>query len=396
MGILKFIKDIFKEQEKEESVKEKIAFSGLDEFIDKKLKEIEEKEKETKSKIKEKIMVFSKEINENIKILNEVDIESKEKNEKIKSTVYEGRKKYIESLERFLKNTEDTINDLEKLNLEKVIGNINSAFVRLNESSGKSYERATILIGKEMGNIRDLLKKFSNELIILFDPGRDLILTSKKFYSIKSMLDEAKNSEKETSNLNKEIEKIEEEIKKKLKEEKEIYDKIEKIKTSPEYAENRKREEDIQNKEKEIEKSISELRSIIDFKSLSSFFHIFENKMETVKLYRDNFAEEFNKDDGTRILSLLDESKLNTKENENKVKKIKEMKEYIKTEKMKIKKDKTEEFSSEAEKLKDEIKDMTKEKEWKENSREKLKNTKEENTKSIKKKLEQLNIDMEG
>lgn len=387
---------MFKEKEKEEILREKVSFSELDKFIKEKLKEIKIKEQEAISIIKEKIIIFSKEINENIKALNEVDIELKEKNEKIKSTVYEGRKKYVEFLERFIKSMREMADTpTEKTDIEKVIGNVNSAFVKFNESSGKSYERATILIGKEMGRIRESIKIFSNELITLFNPGRDMILTSKKFQSIESIINDVNNAEENIKKLDKDLEEIEQKIKQKVNDKEGIDNRIESIKKSQEYLENKNREKNIQDKEKEIEKLISELRIMINFKSLSNFFHIFEDKMSIVKSYRDDFLEEFNRDEGERILNLLNESKLNTKNKEDKIKQIKEIKDYIKTEKMKIKKDETLGLSSEAEKISDEIKDMKKEKEWKENNREKLKNNQEQSLKSIKNKLDQLNISLE-
>jgi hypothetical protein len=103
MGIFSFLKKIFSEpEETEPASKEKISFSNIENFIKKKINETNEKEEEEISLIRRKINIFTSELREKIKIVNEVEIESKEKNDKVKSAVYEGRKKYIGFLERFI------------------------------------------------------------------------------------------------------------------------------------------------------------------------------------------------------------------------------------------------------------------------------------------------------
>lgn len=397
MGIFNFLKDIFKEKEQEEEKKEKINLSKLDSFIEKKETEIKNEEKERIKEIERKIGEFSEEVNEKIKILNKVDIDSKEKNEKIKSAVNDGRKRYIDSLEKFLNHLEESIHheNQEKISLEKVIADINRAFIRLNENSSKSYEKATILIGKEMGEIRESLKRFSNELISIFEPGRELILNSKKVNYIRSMLLAIRRYEEEARGISRNLEDINLQIKNQKEDETKINDSIDEIKNSKEYSDNEERKKNVQLQEKEIEKTISELRGMIDFKSLSNFFHIFEDKMEIVKLYRDNFPEEFNKDYGERILNLLDESKLNSKDKEDKVVQIKILKEKIKEEKSKIKSNMALELYSELEKKKDAIKELEKEKEWKEKNIEDTNKKIKENLKSIQGKMGEMGIEFE-
>ena len=178
-------------------------------------------------------------------------------------------------------------------------------------------------------------------------------------------------------------------------EKKQTYEKLEKIKKSPEYLDNLEKEKNIQFKEKEIEKAISELRTLIDFKSLSSFFHIFEDRMNIVKLYRDNFRGEFRKDKGRRLLNLLNESKLNTEKIYDKIKQIQDWEEEIENSRKKLKKDETIPLSAEIEKADEELDNLTNEKNWAEKNKEKIKATKEEDFNSIKKALELMNLDLQ-
>jgi hypothetical protein len=323
-----------------------------------------------------------------------VDIETKEKNDKIKSTVYEGRKKYLEFLERFLDNLGKSTKG-EGANLEKLIENVNSAFLRFNENSSRSYERATILIGKEMGNIRDTMKKFSNELIEIFNGNKEVVSNLKRLNLIKSKLNENKEIAKKAENLEIEITNLNKNIIEKENYFKKISEEIERIKKTPEYLENLDKIKSIEEEEENIEKEISELRQLIDFKALSNFFHIFEDRMVIVKLYRDDFSEEFKKDRGNRLLNLLNESKLNNETTYDKIKKIQDKEEEIKNTKEEIKKDETEALYSELDRIKEEIKNLTNEKDRAENKKEKLVRDKQENLGSIKEELKLMNFNLD-
>jgi hypothetical protein len=392
MGILSFIKKIFSEpEEKEPTIREKISFSNIENVIKKKINEANAKENEEFLIIKENIRRFTGELKEKIKIVNEVDIESKEKNDKVKSAVYEGRKKYIEFLERFI----EILESLEYTNLEKFTEDINLAFTRFNENSNKSYERATILIGKEMGSIRETLKKFSNELIDIFKTDKEIILTSRRLSLIQSKYNDIKKIDEESIKINEEITNIKNKINDKEEENKEISHKIEEIKDSPEYLNNLEKKKNIQINEKEIEKGISELRQLIDFKALSNFFHIFEDRMTIVKLYRDDFLVEFKKDMGSRLLNLLNESKLNNEKIYDSIKQLQDKEQEIENGKKDIKGDEIQDISLEFEKTKEDINNLIKEREWVEKKKEKLKTTQEEALNIIKQELGLINLDLD-
>jgi hypothetical protein len=400
MGILSFIKKIFSETEEEAPVKGSIKFADIEEYVKKKTEETIKKEELAISIINENTKKYITELKENIKIVNSVNIEAKEKNDKIKSAVYEGRKKYIEFLERFIENIEEAKNNStesknDKTPLEKMTEDINSAFLRFNENSGKSYERATILIGKEMGNIRETLKKFSTELIALFNEDKTIISTAKKISLIKIKMSDIKELDGKLVKANEEISELSKKIPEKEKENNNISENIEKIKNSSEYKENIEREKALQIKEKEVENEIYELRKLIDFKALSNFFHIFEDRMAIVKLYKDNFAGEFKEDKGNRLLNLLNESKLNSESIYDKIKQIKDKEIEIENMKSLLKEDETKPFYEEIERIKEEIKNLTNEKEWAEKKKEKLDNTREEDFNIIKRELESMNLHLE-
>lgn len=392
MGIFSFLKKIFSEPEKTEPItRNKIGFSEIEDFIKKKIDETTEKEKEIITLIKDKITIFTSELKDKIKILEEVNFEAKDKNEKIKSATHEGRKKYIEFLERFIENLE-TIN---QTSLEKVTEEINTAFTRFNETSGKSYERATILIGKEMGNIKETMKKFSSELINIFNENKEIITNSKRFSLINSQTNEIEEINKNLIKIDEELSDLASKINDKARESKEISENIEKIKNSAEYLENIEKEKFIQIEEEEIEKEILNLKQLINFKALSNFFHIFEDKMAIVKLHKNDFSNEFKSDEGNRLLNLLNESKLNTEKINNTIKNIQEKEREIERSKKIIKKDETQPLEHELEKINQEVQGFMNEIGWAEKKGEKLQITKNETIKLIKDELNLIGVDLE-
>ena len=391
MGIFDFFKKIFSESKKPELIREKTNFSNIEEIIKKKINETNEKEEKVISSIKEKIATFAKELKDKIKIVNEVDVEAKEKNDKIKSAVYEGRKKYVEFLERFIENIET----LKETNLEEIMEDINLAFLRFNENSSKSYERATIRIGKEMGSIKETLKNLSSEIISIFSENKEIVSISKKLSLIKLKLNEIKDTNEKIEKINEEILGISNKIPEKEIEIKDILENISKIKASSDYLENLEKERLVQLEEKEVEKEIYSLKELIDFKALLNFFHIFEDKMTIVKLYKEDFQKELKNDKGSRLLKLLNESKLNTEKIEDKINKIQNKIREIEIEKTDIRKDETQILALEIEKIREEIKNLANEKEWADKKNEKLKISKSENLKIIKDELNIMGVDLE-
>ncbi len=391
MGVLKFFKKILKEEEKIETEKEKTTSSDIEEFVKLKIKGINEKEKERSSIINQKITQFTKELKEKIILVNEVDIEPREKNDKIKSIVNEGRKKYIDFLERFIENIEE----IEKENLEETAKEINQAFLRLNQSSGKSYERATILIGKEMGSIKETLKNFSNELLKIFNEDKDITSDKKRFKIILSKIEENKEIAKKLTKIKEEISAAERKIREKEEENKRKYEEIEKIKKSKDYLEYLENEKEVRLKEESLDENIKELRMLIYFKGLSNFFHVFPKKMEIVKKYKDNFLGEFKMEGEKKIIELLEESKLNTDKITEKIKEIKEREREIINSRQKVNRIEIEHLYSDIESIKEAIDNIIKDKEWSEKNRDKMESQEKENKESIKKQLSLMNIDFE-
>ena len=390
MGIFDFFKKIITDKKAEEAEKEKIAFSGIADWIEKKRKEIENKEEEVFTFVKEIINIFTNEIKEKINILKNIDINSKREEDKIKSITEEGRKKYIEFVELFIKN----LDNLQQDKLEKIIININKIFSDFNKNSHMSYERATILIGKEMGSIKDEIKVFSKNLIKVFDENKNIINSYKVVSLIKIKLKQLEETERDFNRVNETISTLTKKVTDKEEENKKILEEIEEIKKSPDYLEYLERLKKIKSIEEDLEKDFFSLRQLIDFKALGNFYHIFEKEIKIVNSYKDNFQTNFQKDNGADILNLLNQAKLNTQEISDKINQIRKKKEEIIKNETEIEKDKTQELYSKIARTITEA-DNLKNLKTKEGKRcEKLNSSKEDIIKNIKEDFEKIEVEI--
>jgi len=383
--------DFFRKKVKESEIRpEKIAFSEIENFLTRKTNKIETREKEIFVLIQKKVDIFTNELKEKINDVEKVDIESKKVEDKIKFIVNEGRKKYLESVMSFIENLER----LEKNRFEKFIEDINKIFLNFNKSSHMSYERATILIGKEMAKIKESLKVFSRDLMKIFDENKEIINSSETIFLIELKLNKITENSKIIKKVDEKIMFLDKRITKEKEEIEKIQEEIEKIKKSEDYIRNLEKQKKVKLSEEELEKEILSLKQLINFKALANFFHIFKEQMNIVKTYRENFQTEFRKDNGKELINLLDEAKLNNKTISEKIMQINNKKQAIIKNKQEIKEDKTQELYLRTTKIILEIGNLKNEKERVKKGREKLKISNEEMTKEIKEELKVIEVEI--
>jgi exonuclease SbcC len=387
MGFFNFIKELFREKEIKEIEKEKIDFSEIPNWINKKRENLSIKEQEIFKLIKEKQDFFIETIEEKSKIVENVNLKLKKADDRIISASEEGRKKYLLFVEIFLGN----LKELELENFEKYSKDVDFLFLNFNKNSDKSYERATLLIGKEMASIRNSIKLFSKELIKLFEENKYLLENIKLISIINSDLIQLEKNIKEIqkvedilSKLNKKLTDIEEENSK-------IIHELNETKKSKFHLENL----EIQNKlnflKEELEKEIINLRQEIDFKALTNFYHIFENKMKLVQEFKDNFLRNIKQENDELVLeNLLSESKLDNEEIYRKIKEIQNKKIEIIEIEEKIIPDEVQKLEDQINKLKESNEITNIEKAKQEKVLSELKLIKEEITKKIKEKSQEL------
>jgi len=387
MRIFSFFKKLGKEKE---IVIEKLAFSDIEDWSGNKIKENELKEKEILVIVKGKIEKFTGELKEKIVVLESVDVEAKKEKDNIKGIVNNSRKDYIKSVENFLEN----LNNLEMNEFEESMKKINKIFLDFNKSSYKNYERATILIGKEMGGIKEALKVFSRELIKTFDESKGIVDSFKRISLVKSKLDMISSIDKILGRISETILSLNEKIKTKEEENKKLLKEIEKIKDSTNYLERLRTQKKIEFLKEELKNDIFSLKQLLDFKALANFFHINEEQMNILKAHKEDFYTNFQKDNGKVIIDFLDEAKLNNNVILEKVNLIRTKMEEISNYEKEIKEDETQELYPQIKEIALKTDNLKIEKVKEEKRDEKLRANKEELIDSLKQEFDKMNVEL--
>ena len=324
--------------------------------------------------------------------MESVEIDKIKEQERIKIIVKENLEKYLSEVQSF----KDSLKDLEKdsKNPGRLINEIDRLIGDFQKRSSMSFQKATILIGKELGAIRDCIKKFLANTRKVISENKDSLDKIKTIEIIEEGLSEKNNLENLRLNLLKKILEQDKEIKEIEKEIKKIGEDIEITKKSRGYIDEITKKKDLENLKEELNNAIFNLKKLIDFKSLASFFHINEKDMKLIKVYKENFKEVFERDDGITLERLLKESKLLNETIKEKINNILEKKRKIANSKDIPKKNVIEEMKKEITSKQNKIEDLNiekiKEKKRDEKIKENIKNTLE----SIKRNLAKINVEI--
>jgi len=360
MGIFDLFKKLVKESKvEEEVVSENLAFSEIEGWIKGKLGENELKEKEIVYGFGGQIEGFIKELKEKIVALESFDVEAKREKDEIKNIVVESRSKYIESVEYLI----ERLNNLEEPKLDKFIEKINKIFLDFNKGSYKNYEKATILIGKEMASIRDSVRAFSENILKTYEGNKGVVSSFKTLSQIKLKY---QNIPSIDNSLNMIIEKklvLDKKLSEKQEETRLLNENVEEIKKSQNHLDFLANQEKIESLKSESKQNILELKQLLDFKALADFFHIFPEQMNVVKNHKEDFYKYFIRDNGKSIISLLDTAKFNNDGIGEKIFQIHSKLEQARDCEQEIKKDQVEEIYSEIKEIELKINDLKMEKE---------------------------------
>ncbi len=390
MGIFNFFKKIPEVKKAEEIKSEKLELSELKIWIENKKKDNLAKEKEILGLIHNKIAFFTNEIKGNLIALKAVNLDSRKAEEKIKFIVTESRKKYMEFIEIFLEN----LNDLEMENLEKSINDVNSLFLSFNNRLHVSYEKTTLLIGKEMAEVKNCLKEFSRELINLFNNSKEIIESSKVYFLLESNLNQLPVLNENIKVSHKSINLLKDKMIGKNEEHKQLSEEIEKFKKSETYLQYLKDQENLKFLEENLKKEYSMLKQLFDFKALSSFFHADPEKMRILKNYKEEFQPEFEKENGKTILDLAGEADLNTEKILEKIVQIQFKLNELNDAKQKFEQDPAKEMHSKLIGLIREITDLEMELFREEKKYEKLNANKSNLLESLKQEMKQIGAEL--
>jgi hypothetical protein len=335
MGFFDFLKGKNKKPESEEEKKEKVGLFEITPWIEKKEKEVEYKNRQILILLNDKRVAVIDSITQKLNVLENVDVDSKKAEDRMKFVVKENLSNYVYYVRDFLKK----LLNLEMVGIEKFIANVDALLLELDKRSNLSYQKTNILVGKEITTIKEELKDFSKFLIDVINENKSYLDYSKTINTIRLQFYQLRKSEENISRIDAEIKEIDHRIRETKENQKELQEGIEKIKGTPEYEENARKQEGLELNRRGLEKEISNLKGLIDFKSLKSVFHVNEKRMRIIDAFKENFSAEFKRDNGEMLLSLLEEANLVNKKTSNTIEKIRKLEREIIKEKERMRGD---------------------------------------------------------
>lgn len=299
MGIF----DIFRKKEK--VVVKSVNKEELGSFLEGIQKEILEKENELAKKVFEKLLNLLDGLEKKKEILEHIDLKGKIADEKTRFIVRENLFIYKRHLERL-------IQDLNSLEISKnLIEKTNNLLTDFEKRSRMNYEKATYLIGKEIGDIEDSINLFYKDMKEVTRQNKEDLAYKEIIEDIAALFERINEVDEIKKELHLNIQKNKERINEIEKEIKSFEERITELKKSPEYTLFIEKRLNYDNKRTELKKETSELKNLIDLKKLSSLHHSDQKKMQIINRYKNDFSEALEKDSINSLIPLIEESGTN-------------------------------------------------------------------------------------
>lgn len=367
MGIFDFFRKKTSPESKEQESK------NLDNSLSRKKKSLLEKESEEIAFLEKSIKSLVESLNQSLIEIRKIDINERKVEEKFKQVVQNNLDRYLMHLENLSKSLEG----LQFRKLSDLILKSNYILQDFEKKSFMNFEKATILIGKELGQVVECIKDFYKDLKEVKNRNQVLIQNLSDIEKIEETLSELSRKNLLAKSQGKELESSQEEIQKLEKLLKNLNQRIPEISSGKSHHEFQKRKRVKEEKILTFNSEISRLKNLIDLKELIKTYHTNEKKMKTLKEYRENFSRAFESDRGKIFLEISQNSEVSKQ-----ISKINSLEEEIA--KIEVGKDEILEVEKEISEIKLKIRELEEESQRKEK---KISQTEEEIS-EIKSKLE--------
>lgn len=279
-----------------------INISELNGFVKNELETIANKTKKVQESVRQKISNLISELNDELDVLQKISLKEKKENDRIKNIVLENLRVYHSYLKKLIEN-------LENLQLnEEYLRNISSLLEHFNKKSRQSFEKATILIGKELEKVRNSLRNFTKDFNETLSENKSLFDKEKLLHNLNSTLAEFKNEKCMISTVV--ITNLEKDLKDIAYNKKEIEKKIEDLTQSMMYKKIIETREQWKQEISILYRENTNLKQDLNLKALAKYFHKDLRKRTLIKSYTDNFTKTLKEDKNLEIMSLLKEAKI--------------------------------------------------------------------------------------
>lgn len=303
MSILDKIKLFFDGKPKEEFPlhKENLKIEELPIKLEDKIKEISSLKTQLKDEIDKRISNFNHEIVERISILESIDLSERKDEDRIKAIVNSNLIFYISNLKRMHKDLEN----IKGENIEDYVNKLSFILKEFNRLSWKYFEKATILIGEELGETKRIINSFIRDLNRLIGANKFIFEKSILCGETRQLLAESEQLgllkiDIETNSL-----RIKNALQNTEKELIRLRDKKSEIQTSSDFKKSVSEKEAHKNKIEILEKDIGILKEALNLKKLLKEFHSDEKADRLLRNYLEDFKDAIREDKDFKIIGLL-------------------------------------------------------------------------------------------
>jgi hypothetical protein len=278
----------------------KVSFDQVFLKIEEKSRESVEKDKQIKQEILTFIKTFNNQLSENIKILEKITLAERKEYQHIKRITLDNLRFYIDHLKQLIHNLKN-IEDLDYQNyLNKIVRILND----FNKTSNPYFERATILIGKELEVVKELINNFTKGIVDIANNHKGFVKEKELMSKIELVIKEFKDNGSLLDSLDENTDKLNQELESLKNNYDELKQKIQDIIGSDRHKLNIQEKEKRRNDLNELEKEIRELKQKIDFKLLAKYFHFDEKNTQIIKDYSEDFKLAIVKDSNLELAEL--------------------------------------------------------------------------------------------
>ena len=291
-----------KEKDRQEEAK-KIEFQSLNAEIEAEFENLNKRIQDARQQARQGILQLNSELREHISTLRNINIDGKKEPERLKFIVKENLYHYISYLQKLIDELENLAVGKDYLERTSII------FENFRKNSINAFEKATILIGKEIDDVKNSIKSFSENFNSIITSNKDAFEREKTANQLKNLMLKLEDEKNAGLQIENSLQNLEDNLKGLEKQKLERGKKLEEIKNSSEYKELLEEKEKLRESAGELDKEIFSLKQELDLKYLSKYFHYDKKKSQILKEYIENFKSALEDDDNLQVVQIIKEIK---------------------------------------------------------------------------------------
>jgi len=307
MSLKGFIRKFFGNVDRvEEVVKKNVSLEDLPKVLVILKDEVEVEKRKLLEVMRSKVDFFINDLEGRISSLESIDVTKRKEHEKIKAVSSQNLEIYVSLIMRLLQN----LREVNSESLESYVRDVSDLINDFTKSSRMPFERATLLIGKELGSVRDFINSFIRDFGGLMRDNNSVLVRSEGVSSLDSLLEDLASIEGEIKNfglgkdvLLKKISSAENELR--------VLDgRLSGLRSSGGYVKDMALKSEREKSFSSLNEELRKFKGSVDFKILKKNYHSNKKLFSFVKSYNEGFIEALKSDEGLVFGELLKSSEL--------------------------------------------------------------------------------------